>query len=65
MNSSHSRKFETLWKSFVESFATFAKKVLRIYLVAIKLIAYFLKTGSMFESSLFSCIGNLNDWEDL
>ena len=66
MNSSNSIKFETLWRSLVESLATFAKKkVLRIYLVAIKIIAYLLKTGSMFESSLCSCIGNLNDWEDL
>ena len=60
----------------VESFGTFAKKelmfwyickkrVLMIYLVALKIIAYFLKTGLMFESSLFGCIGNLNHWEDL
>ena len=36
-----------------------------IYLVALKIMAYFLKTGLMFESSLFGCIGNLNHWEDL
>ena len=37
MNSSNSIKFETLWKSLVESLATFAKKkVLRIYLVVMK-----------------------------
>ena len=33
-----------------------------IYLVALKIITYFLKTGLMFESSLFGCIGNLNHW---
>jgi hypothetical protein len=43
----------------VESFATFAKKSLMIYLVASNI------TGLMFESSLFGCIDNHNHWADL
>lgn len=43
MNSNNLRKLESFQKSFNESFATFAKKALIIYLVTSKI------TGLMFE----------------
>ena len=50
MNSSFNKVWNTLEVScWIISYIC-KKKVLRIYLVAIKIIAYFSKTGSMFES---------------